>query len=39
MKNSHSIFCHHDQLQWENNEFTVLGVKFTNSLKNMVDLN
>ena len=37
--NSHARFCEHDQLQWENTEFTDLGVKFTNSLKDMVDLN
>ena len=38
-KNSHIRFCENNKLQWENNEFTVLGVKFTNNLKDMVDLN
>ena len=38
-KNSHIIFCENYKLQWENNEFTVLGVKFTNNLKDIVKLN
>ena len=38
-KNSHIRFLGNYKLQWENNEFTVLGVKFTNNLKDMVDLN
>ena len=37
-KNSHIRFCKNYKLQWENNEFTVLGVKFTNNLKDMVEL-
>ena len=38
-KGSKLKFCEHVNLQWEMNEFTVLGVKFTYNLKDMVDLN
>ena len=35
MKNSSARFCEHDQLHWENTDFTVLEVNFTNSLKDL----
>ena len=38
-KGSKLNFCELVNLQWEMNEFTVLGVKFTYNLKDMVDLN
>ena len=39
IKNSNVRFCENYDLQWEKNEFTVLGVRFTKNLKDMVDLN
>ena len=39
MKNSNVRFCENYDLQWEKNEFTVLGVRFTKNLKDMVGLN
>ena len=39
MKNSNVRFCENYDLQWEKNEFMVLGVRFTKNLKDMVDLN
>ena len=38
-KSSNLRFCEEVNLHWEMNEFTVLGVKFTYNLKDMVDLN
>ena len=38
-KNSQTRFCENYKLQWENKEFIILGVKCTNNLKDMVDLN
>ena len=41
MKNSNVRFCENYDLQWEKNEFTVLGVRLKKkkNLKDMVDLN